>query len=178
MGVGFVQEPEGVPVIIKCPGCGQSLPATYIKCQFCGADVSGVPRPAQTPDAPNLRSQIKDATWPWPAYRCLVVFWMLSALGGLVMDLAKYRDPSTIAYHGLLLAVGVCLVMRVEIVEKFLPWVCGFQILFGALVLITAAGFIEIQGTAAIIVAAWAGVNVLVHAGIIYITETHDIFLD
>lgn len=51
--------------LIRCPNCGQMLVSAAVRCQFCQADVSHVPRAAGMPAAGASRWQQQDTGPDW-----------------------------------------------------------------------------------------------------------------
>lgn len=144
--------------MITCTGCHNTLPDWAQKCQFCGADVTKVSRPAA---APNQKSQplMKAASWIWPAYYVLACYWIVSGLGGafdtyhtavtpVTVKLFGQTDTYTPGFgfwailgfviSGFTLLVGLGLLARVELARGVANFLAAVKILRGILGLASA----------------------------------------
>lgn len=67
--------------MFQCPRCGATLPPAALVCQFCGTDVSKVPRNSPYPRAQNWQVQIpQTATWKIVVGHILAGLWILNGL--------------------------------------------------------------------------------------------------
>lgn len=171
-------------MIIKCPNCGQSLPDTFTTCQFCGADVTLAPRvasPTMADAGPSViihKERLPEPEWPRKAYVAVLVFWMLSAIGGLAMDFTRRPSAGPMSYHGLLLLVGLLLLFRVDFVERFIQYVCWFLILFGGVQAITFAQLSGWAGNPALLLAVLSFIGTLAAAFMLYLVESQGVLDD
>lgn len=144
--------------MIVCSSCHQSLPDWAQKCQFCGADVSKVARPVGV-DTRQTTSYSGTASWIWPAYYVLCLYWILSALGNAFNAYHTAVTPVTIKLFGQSmteapgfsfwtyidfaiaafgLLVGIGLAARVELARGIANFFACLKILRGVLGIATA----------------------------------------
>ncbi len=136
--------------VISCSACHNTLPDWAQRCQFCGADVTKVARPAAVSTKP--RPYAPSATWIWPVYYALCAYWVISGLGHAAEAYHTAVTPVTIKMFGasetitpgfgfgqilglvfaaFQLFVGVGLAARVEIARGIANFLAALGILFG-----------------------------------------------
>lgn len=146
---------------IKCPGCGNSLPANAARCQFCGADTSKVQRPAPPPGKPKIKA-FETPKWVWFAYYAVAVWWILGGTLDVLDGFYVFGKPEEIAEAERLLGqalgpsyvtivagaitalFGVGLVVRVEIIRGIVNFVAGIKLIFtllGLVATVIGSGF-------------------------------------
>lgn len=137
--------------MIQCPGCGQSLPDTFSRCQFCGADVARVPRPVQ---AKVQTHYYQPANWVWIAYYGIACWWLIGGAkdvyGGLkTMGRDDLLFPGIGIFGVIVGGVTVCIalgiILRLEFVRAIVNFWNFVKILMGLLSLygsVTASLFV------------------------------------
>ena len=137
--------------MIACTSCHNTLPDWAQKCQFCGADVTKVARPAG--DRPKSSAPLtKAASWIWPVYYALCAYWVISGLSGIFETYHVAVTPVTTKFLGITttetpgfgfwsiigfgigafsLLVGIGLALRVEIARGVANFLAALNILFG-----------------------------------------------
>lgn len=123
--------------MIQCPQCRNTLPDTFVKCQFCGADVTKVPRPVQ-PKAKKVGYEIPK--WVWLAYFGVAGYWLIGGIMDIVRGLQSLEKAGGFAYFGIVFGaitalVAIGLMARVELVRGIVNILCFLRILNGALTL-------------------------------------------
>ena len=127
--------------MIICPQCKASLPVWAKQCQFCGADVTKVPRPAADPVDPHGYQPYTQPNWILPAYYGIAGYLLLSGVLEITMALVQ-RSKDTegrglwmigIFFGGVVFLLSIGLLLRVETVRKIMVWVCAIDLLFGVL---------------------------------------------
>ena len=128
---------------IQCPQCRQTLPLTAMRCQFCGANTSNVPRPVQEVKVHQRGSSShQNMTLVWSLYYFFACLWivdgarvMLPSLGLATKSLAT---GSPFASWGILGAViglinvlmGIGLLLKLELARKVANFLCGINLIF------------------------------------------------
>ncbi|MBS1724987.1 MAG: hypothetical protein JSS66_18765 [Armatimonadetes bacterium] len=143
-GAGAHNTPEGN--MITCPNCKNSLPDWATSCQFCNADVRGIPRPKGSDDVPRHGGKLPDKTL-WTIYYVLCAFWIVNGGANLILALtSKQPNYISLAFGVFQLLVGLGLVLKLEIVRgivnvlSFLSILQGLLGLIGSLMSILAFG--------------------------------------
>lgn len=117
--------------MIKCPRCNATLPAANRVCQFCGADVSAVSRPA----APQKKVQgYKAPQWVQGAYYSIAIYWILDGLFQVLSGtgvLGGHHSSVDVIIGAVSAVMGLGLVLRLEIIRGIVNFFCGLQIIFG-----------------------------------------------
>jgi hypothetical protein len=158
--------------MIQCPQCKRTLPDGNVRCQFCGADVSTIPRPvpvkktvaAQAPGAPS---------WVGTAYYAVCGYYMLSGAINLVMGIL--RGPFVMLLGALSLIFGLGLIFKVDFIRGIANIICWIQIVFGILGLAMSFGWAMIIGPLAFLLIAMNVIQVCMAGFMIYlIGETDD----
>lgn len=122
---------------IQCPSCGQTLPAQFTHCQFCGADVSKVPRPVPAPTQ-KRRALVAPARWVPIAYYGVAVWYIVGALVTVVQSAVLKDFGPELAYALFKVAIGLGLIFKVELVRGIINILCWIQIAFSGMGLLTA----------------------------------------
>lgn len=125
--------------MIQCPNCGNSLPDTFAKCQFCGADVTKVPRPIAQPKQ-AASPYFQTAKWVWVAYYGIGGYWLLGGGMDIFRSLRSMSEAGFFAYFGLALGafsvlVAIGLIARIELVRGIVNILSWLRIVSGALAL-------------------------------------------
>lgn len=177
--------------MIKCPNCGQTIPASNAICQFCKNPIpvnlrAAVPKPNYKQDDDSLES---GSGLPpekvWKIYAFLAWFWIVSAVwelifGLLVTPLMSGRDFEFTVFHGIFVLFGliqvlfgVGLLAKWEGIRRFVTTLCVIRILFGLFALVTNLASIIIFGFFGLIAVIMKVFDLGVNAGIIWsINET------
>jgi len=126
---------------IQCPQCNQSLPPGAMRCQFCGADLSQIARPAHA--VAHLRAQAKARStaphWKEIAFHILAGLWVLSALFELLQGshVVPALSP-TMGFGQYLLVVGaIDLILGIgmwtqnDLAMTIIKWRCILGLLNG-----------------------------------------------
>jgi hypothetical protein len=116
--------------IIKCPGCGNSLPPSFTKCHICGADLAGVARP-KAPVKQKYVDPNKPA-WVYPAYNAIAGYFLVSGLVTLVFSLvpAKGGLPIvSIVASAITIIFGIGLLAKIEFIRGIANVLCFLNIL-------------------------------------------------
>lgn len=133
--------------MINCPNCKNTLPAWAQVCQFCGANVTAVPRPMST--EPQLQTGTVlggPNKWIWIAYFGIAIWFLIGGAIDVVrlIMLATKADSETArtityvfcVFPGVRALIGLGLLTRVELVRGIVNFVCGLSLLFGLLGLV------------------------------------------
>jgi hypothetical protein len=128
--------------MIKCPKCNHTLPGNYTICQFCGADVSAVPRVAEKEVVTKAYKMVTKGT--------LAGFYMVSAvyvllgtvevclglgLFGNVGDFIK----NIYTVFGLVMAlIGIGMLCRAAFVYAMMGLFCAIQFVLGIIDIIAS----------------------------------------
>lgn len=118
--------------MIQCPSCKNTLPDWAQKCQFCGADVTKVPRPKAAPQQKAYRtagSGYANKNLIWGLYYFFAVWWIID--GGLTLATAK-GSVLEIVIGSIQALVGVGLLLRIDFLRGVFN-VLAFLGLLGAL---------------------------------------------
>jgi hypothetical protein len=163
--------------MIQCPNCKNTLPNGFTRCQFCGTDVSNVPRP---PDAEKVvRTSFQVANWVWIAYFGIAGYWLLGGAIDVFRGIQALPKAGDIAYVGIafggataLVAIG--LIMRAELVRGLVNILSFLRILDGALGLWGALLGSLYLGPIAIVFAIFSGLDVASGLLMIYLIGETD----
>lgn len=68
--------------MIQCPQCRNLVPPTFVRCQFCGKDLSGLARTARGASSGTTAKEV--------LYYVLAGMWVLFGLLGVVLGLLAY----------------------------------------------------------------------------------------
>ena len=121
--------------MIQCPNCKNTLPDAFTLCQFCGADVSKVPRAVAAPAQKTTSYQT--ANWVWVAYFGIAGYWLLGGAVDVFRGI-QALSKTDFAYFGIAFGaatafVAIGLMLRAELVRGLVNILCWLRILFGAL---------------------------------------------
>ncbi len=142
---------------IQCPKCQQWLALTASACQFCGTDVSRVPRPVVP-----VKQRVRGATsrhnmkLVWRLYYFFSALWMFDGLrvviAFLVPTLDEFAAGNPFASWGIAgmlvglinMLIGLGLIFKVERIRGAANFLCGMNLLsslvgFGMSILISGA---------------------------------------
>ena len=125
-----------------CPSCGQTVPPTFPTCQFCGATLNPVRRPASGVSYSSVRTNGIDCMIV--LYYLFAVLWVLGGVSNIFMKTAE-EDVirNTQIFFGILyILIGAGLMLRQDWVyspARILCWV--FIIVHGLLWLLSLAVF-------------------------------------
>jgi hypothetical protein len=121
--------------MIKCPNCQATLPDEAVSCQFCGKAWGAPPRPTRGPRMqPDTTSG--SPRWVLPVYYLIAVWWIVDGVRSVVGLLALKHNLWGL--WGLIdVAMGVGLLMRVEVVRGLVNLFSFVQILLGVLGIVT-----------------------------------------
>ncbi len=146
--------------MIKCPNCGQTIPASNAICQFCqNAIPANMRGPVAKPNYQHHDDSLDAGSGlppekVWKIYTFLAWFWIVSAIWEILFDLlisplVSGKDFEFTIFHvvGLLFCLvqilfGAGLLARWEGIRKFVTGLCCIRILFGLLSLVGAMGLI------------------------------------
>ena len=140
--------------MIQCPGCSNTLQDHAVRCQFCGADVSKVPRPPAAKKAVSTYGA--PAKWIWPTYYTVSGYWALSGAFDVVRALgllsgAKEVDSFMVVIGAVLMLIGVGLILRVELIRGIINVVCWLKIAVGIVGAILSLGIMALFGAIGIL---------------------------
>jgi membrane-associated HD superfamily phosphohydrolase len=177
--------------MIKCPNCGQTIPAANTICQFC-----------QKPIPSNLRGPVPKTNYQqdddsleagsglppekvWKIYTFLAWFWIVSAVWEILASLLIYPLVSGTEFEfnivhafqlifGLIqILFGVGMLARWEAIRKFVTALCCIRIVFGLLGLLGNLASILVFGIFGLIVVIMRIFDLGVNAAVIWaINET------
>lgn len=127
-----------------CPGCNATLPDAAVRCQFCGQALSAPP-PVRVPSArPQGASGVMPGApaWVGVAYNLIAVYWLISglwsALAASVLSGSGEPNILSVVFGSATSLVGLGLLLRIEFVRGIVNFLCGLQILFGLLGVVTS----------------------------------------
>ncbi len=127
---------------IQCPKCQQWLALTASVCQFCGTDVSRVPRPVVP-----VKQRVRGATsrhnmkLVWRLYYFFSALWMFDGLrvviAFLVPTLDEFASGNPFASWGIAgmligiinMLIGLGLILKVERIRGAANFLCGMNLL-------------------------------------------------
>ena len=163
--------------MIACSGCHNTLPDWAQKCQFCGADVTKVSRPAPVGKKPQTYAP--SPTWIWPVYYALCAYWIVSGLGHGAETYHTAITPVKVEFLGIKqtmeapgffafwsivgfalaafrVVVGIGLAARIELARGIANFLSALSILFGLLGLVSSF-------TSAIFLGPWAILGIVIN---------------
>lgn len=177
--------------MIKCPNCGQTIPASNAICQFCQHAIpvnlrGAVPKPNYKQDDDSLEA---GSGLPpekvWKIYAFLAWFWILSAVwelifGLLVTPLMSGNDFEFTIFHGVFvlfgliqMIFGIGLLAKWEGVRRFVTALCCIRIVFGLMALFANLASIIVFGVFGLIAVIMKVFDLGVNAAMIWsINET------
>jgi hypothetical protein len=82
-------------VTIQCPNCQRTLPPKMTVCQFCGASLANVARPA-----PVARKVAGPEPWIMTLYTILAILWMIDGCRGFFLAYRIWDFRTTAGYAG------------------------------------------------------------------------------
>lgn len=151
--------------MIQCPQCGNTVPATFVRCQFCGCDLRNVPRPGSR--GSGTGTSAKEVI-----YYVLAGLWVLLGLAEVVLGsialaagLAEEGESPgvTVAFGVLRLLLGAGLLFQADWAIAIAKVLCYLQLVLGALALICVwASFDPVTVVLLIIGIALAGLQLWV----------------
>jgi hypothetical protein len=158
--------------MIQCPNCKNTLPDTFTQCQFCGADVTKVVRPAPTKKA--SRPLYEPPKWVWIAYFGIAGYWLIGGIMDVVRGLTSLSGAGAFAYIGIAFGaftalVGIGLMARVELVRGIVNVICFLRIIFGLLGLWGALWGSLFLGPLALLFAVFAAFDIVTGILMIYL---------
>ena len=151
--------------MITCPRCGQTIAGTALRCQFCGADLSNVPKPRPTSPYPrggggHTRGGSGTAKWKYVVAYIIGSLWLIQ---GALMFIASVPITRTgflestspplrgfitawglgIGLVGLLFgAAGLGILLRRNWGPSIMRVTCWLGIVFGIIGLLVSIGLI------------------------------------
>jgi len=136
--------------MIKCPKCNHTLVATTMVCQFCGTDVSQVPRPVEQKVDKNAYKMLSKSTLRGFYFVCgiQVALGIFEFLLGMGMFGSPGEMMKTVyEVYGLILAlVGTLLMFRIAAIYQVSSAFCAVEVVLGVVFIISAPLTIEIPG--------------------------------
>lgn len=163
--------------MIQCPQCRNSLPDTFTKCQFCGADVTKVPRPVQ----PKVQrsSYGEPAKWVFLAYYGIAGYWLIGGAMDIFRGVKSLEESGGFAYIGIVFGaitalVAIGLMARIELVRGIVNILSFLRILSGALGLWGALMGSLFIGPLAILFAIFSAIDVASGLFMIYLIGETD----
>jgi len=158
--------------MIKCPGCGKTLPDGNKNCQFCGADVSAVPRPvvAQKPRSYQAPGAPK---WVSPAYYVVSGYYVLA---GLVFVLTGLKSYGSIIFGVIDILFGIGLLLKIDLVRGIANILCWIQIALGAFGVLNTLALVALFGPYALVLVLMNVVQIAAAGFMIYLISETDEF--
>lgn len=160
--------------MIKCPGCGNTLPDSFVRCQFCGADTTSVPRPA-----PVQKSRAKQAegapAWVTPAYYAVCGYYILS---GLVSVITGLKSPGVMILGGINICFGIGLAAKIDFIRGIANIICWIQIVLGALGIMGALALSALIGPLAFVLVGLDVIQIGAAGFMIYLIGETDEFIN
>lgn len=150
--------------MINCPGCGQKLPDTFVRCQFCGADVAKVPRPVQPVQQKRYYEPPK---WVLIAYYGIAIYWLIGGGKDLYRGLGFMSDPNnplgflgmfSVIVGGVTCIIAIGLLLKLEWVRAIVNFFNFLKIAFG---LMSLWGLVTASLAVGPIALLWIGMTVL-----------------
>jgi len=136
--------------MIKCPKCNASLPVSYTRCQFCGTDVSSVPRPAMPKQQQARTYSAAPAPWIVPTYYVVCCFFLLEGVFDLVTGLgvlgAKEASPISIVFGAVTILFAIGMMLKIDLVRGIANILLWIQIALGLLSLYSTIMLIPLLG--------------------------------
>jgi hypothetical protein len=139
--------------MITCPKCSAQLPDWAQQCQFCQTDVRLVQRGATGERKVNY---YEPKRWVVVAYNIVAGYFILSGILNVVSAIGSthrvvmgqeigftFDTYLSIAFAVLTVAVGIGLILHVEIARGIVNFLCGMKIIFG----LACAGFTILGAT-------------------------------
>lgn len=120
-----------------CPRCAATIPESAPRCQFCGEEFSAFARPVPRIHEPHVHR----AHFDWIVIAYYGVAWLWAAQGAYDIVVALgFEGSGYLAGIGVLnAAIGLGLVFRVDIVRRFILYLCYVRVFFGLVPLIAGA---------------------------------------
>lgn len=160
--------------MITCPGCNNSLPDWAKTCQFCGRDVSKVPRPAAAPAAPRYVRPVN--TWIVTAYYAIAVWYIIGGLRSVGTTLYESRQDGFGGFTGIglifgiaTLLIGIGLLMKLEIIRNIVVFFAGLAIIFGVIGLFFSIGGTLFTGWFGLLMVVMTLLDIIANALLIYV---------
>lgn len=134
--------------MFKCPKCNHTLLSTNLTCQFCGADVSAVPRPPEPVNNQKKAYKMVTAGTMRGFYATSVAFIVFGiaeiCLGlGLFGSVGDFMKNIYIVFGLLMALLGTGLVFRAAFVYAMAGIFCALQFVLGLVDIIAAVMTIE-----------------------------------
>ncbi len=159
--------------VIKCPSCNNSLPDTFVRCQFCGADVSRAARVQGAADIPNRPSYSwGPPTWLVVTYYIISGYYILSGGFGILASsgvLTGGKANMLGVGSGVFTAlVGTALVFKWDVLRSVIVFFLSAQIACGLLSMMMLSPMLKL-GAAALVMMILYGLNVALSAFMFYL---------
>ena len=157
--------------MIQCPSCKNSLPDTFTRCQFCGADVTKVPRPVVTK---VVKPSYQPDKWVWVAYFGIAGYWLIGGAMDIFRGIQSLNSAGFFSYIGigfgaLTAVVAIGLMARVELARGIVNVLCFLRIIFGAIGLWGALLGSLVVGPIALLFAIFSAFDILSGGLMIYL---------
>jgi hypothetical protein len=119
-----------------------SLPGNYNICQFCGADVSAVPRPPEQLENKKAYKMVTQGTmngfYAVSALYVLIGAALLCLGLGLFGTISDFMKNIYIVFGGMTSLIGIGLLFRAAFVYAMMPIFCGLQFVLGVVFIIAS----------------------------------------
>jgi hypothetical protein len=137
--------------MIKCPKCNHTLVASAVTCQFCGTDVSTVPRPPP-------ESEKKKESYKLLSKTTLHIFYVMCGIQvclgifEVLLGMQIFGNPGDMmqmcykTYGFLLTLMGLLLAFRVPAMYQVSSVFCGIEGVLGIVFMIAAPFTIQVPG--------------------------------
>lgn len=157
----------------KCPSCSNSLPDSFVRCQFCGADVTGAARIQGATDIPQRQTyQWGPAKWLVVAYYVISAYYILTGGFGILMGsgvLTGSKSNMLGIGSGVFTAlVGCALVFKWDALRSVIVFFLSAQIACGLLSMLMFSPLLKL-GPAMMVLMIMYGFNVCLSAFMFYL---------
>ena len=127
--------------MIKCPQCANSLPDSYVRCQFCGADVSKVAKVGGAADITARKTyNWGPARWVVVAYNFIAVYYIATGAFSLLMGSGVLTggkpNPFALLGGAFSALVGCALAFRWEVFRSVIYFFLALSVAGGLLQLL------------------------------------------
>jgi hypothetical protein len=124
------------------------LPGNYNICQFCGADVSAVPRPPEQTTEEKAYKLVSKGTMN--GFYTLAAFYVVLGIAllcfgiGLFGSVGDFMKNIYIVFGALTTLLGIGLLFRAAFVYAMMPIFCGLQFIFGIVFIIASIMTVDV----------------------------------
>ena len=159
--------------MIKCTSCNNSLPDGFVRCQFCGADVTNAVRVKGASDIPQRQSYSwGPARWLVVSYYVISAYYLLSGgfaiLGGSGLLTGGKSNMLGIGSGVFTVLVGCGLIFKWDLLRSVIVFFLCAQIALGLLSMLMLSAALAL-GPAIMLMMVLNGINVCVSGFMFYL---------